>query len=268
MPILTPMQTNMCMHMRPLAGMNVFPGADMCTIEIMYTDMTTDMTTDMNTGMNTDMNTDTNISTETFRFSGDPPMKTPCFKSLVFPALSLCLLGVAVPALAHVGNAPHIHGSAFQAGLLHPLTGVDHLLMLLAAGMLGALVHRRLLLPAATLAAMALGALAGHALGAFSGMEMVIVAGVLLAGVAMLLPRQLNRLAWGVPLLALAHGWAHGVEADAGAVAPFMTGFLMSSVALMLAGLGLGALLQQKPRWLSLTGGSLVASAAWLFTGL
>lgn len=40
--------------------------------------------------------------------------------------LPLLLLAFSVPALAHPG-----HGAdSFQAGFLHPLTGLDHLLML------------------------------------------------------------------------------------------------------------------------------------------
>jgi hypothetical protein len=41
--------------------------------------------------------------------------------------------GFSVPALAHPG-----HGAdSFQAGFFHPLTGLDHLLMLTGAGVLG-----------------------------------------------------------------------------------------------------------------------------------
>ena len=44
--------------------------------------------------------------------------------------LPLLLLAFSVPALAHPG-----HGTdSFQAGFLHPLTGLDHLLMLTGAG--------------------------------------------------------------------------------------------------------------------------------------
>ena len=43
--------------------------------------------------------------------------------------LPLLLLAFSVPALAHPG-----HGTdSFQAGFLHPLTGLDHLLMLTGA---------------------------------------------------------------------------------------------------------------------------------------
>ncbi len=54
--------------------------------------------------------------------------------------LPLLLLAFSVPALAHPG-----HGTdSFQAGFLHPLTGLDHLLMLTGAGVLSALSGRKL----------------------------------------------------------------------------------------------------------------------------
>ena len=81
--------------------------------------------------------------------------------------LPLFLLAFSVPALAHPG-----HGTdSFQAGFLHPLTGLDHLLMLTGAGVLSALSGRKLLLPLATLGMMLAGAVAGSLLGGFSGME-------------------------------------------------------------------------------------------------
>ena len=70
--------------------------------------------------------------------------------------LPLLLLAFSVPALAHPG-----HGAdSFQAGFLHPLTGLDHLLMLTGAGVLSALSGRKLLLPFATLGMMLVGAVA------------------------------------------------------------------------------------------------------------
>ena len=77
--------------------------------------------------------------------------------------LPLLLLAFSVPALAHPG-----HGAdSFQAGFLHPLTGLDHLLMLTGAGVLSALSGRKLLLPFATLGMMLVGAVAGSLLGGF-----------------------------------------------------------------------------------------------------
>ncbi|MBH8469794.1 HupE/UreJ family protein, partial [Klebsiella pneumoniae] len=118
--------------------------------------------------------------------------------------LPLLLLAFSVPALAHPG-----HGAdSFQAGFLHPLTGLDHLLMLTGAGVLSALSGRRLLLPLATLGMMLVGAVAGSLLGGFSGMEMLIIASLAVCGVMMF--KTENRLLLAVPALAMVHGRGHG----------------------------------------------------------
>lgn len=62
--------------------------------------------------------------------------------------LAFALLLIAVPAFAHPGH----DSNPLQDGLLHPLTGLDHLLMLLGTGVLAALTGRTLALPLATLA--------------------------------------------------------------------------------------------------------------------
>ena len=115
--------------------------------------------------------------------------------------LPLLLLAFSVPALAHPG-----HGAdSFQAGFFHPLTGLDHLLMLTGAGVLSALSGRKLLLPFATLGMMLVGAVAGSLLGGFSGMEMLIIASLAVCGVMMF--KTENRLLLAVPALAMFHGW-------------------------------------------------------------
>jgi urease accessory protein len=48
---------------------------------------------------------------------------------------ALFLLMLALPAFAHPGH----DSNPLQDGLLHPLTGLDHLLMLLGTGVLAAL---------------------------------------------------------------------------------------------------------------------------------
>ncbi|HDC4318770.1 TPA: HupE/UreJ family protein, partial [Enterobacter cloacae] len=114
--------------------------------------------------------------------------------------LPLLLLAFSLPALAHPG-----HGAdSFHAGFFHPLTGLDHLLMLAGAGVLSALSGRKLLLPFATLGMMLVGAIAGSLLGGFSGMEMLIIASLGVCGVMMF--KTENRLLLAVPALAMFHG--------------------------------------------------------------
>ena len=88
---------------------------------------------------------------------------------------ALFLLMLALPAFAHPGH----DSNPLHDGLLHPLTGLDHLLMLLGTGVLAALTRRSLTLPLATLAAMFGGAVCGHLFGDVLGME-TLIAGSLL----------------------------------------------------------------------------------------
>lgn len=177
--------------------------------------------------------------------------------------LAIALLLAATPAFAHTG-----HGAeSVQAGILHPLTGLDHLLMLLGSGILAALTGRSLALPLATIAALAFGALLGQSLGSLPGMEAMILLSLLVAGIAMLTQRARGWLAAILPVLALAHGWAHGVEAGEGTFAGFAAGFLLASSTLLAAGYAAGVQLRCIPALQKLAGTGLLASAAVLIAG-
>ena len=155
--------------------------------------------------------------------------------------LPLLLLAFSVPALAHPG-----HGAdSFQAGFFHPLTGLDHLLMLAGAGVLSALSGRKLLLPFATLGMMLVGAIAGSLLGGFSGMEMLIIASLAVSGVMMF--KTENRLLLAVPALAMFHGWAHGVEMSGHSFWLFTSGFMFASATVLCASFAAGLLLRARP---------------------
>lgn len=175
---------------------------------------------------------------------------------------ALALLLVALPAFAHPGH----DANPLHDGLLHPLTGLDHLLMLLGTGVLAALTRRNLALPLATLAAMFAGAVCGHLFGDVLGMESMIAVSVLVAAAAVLLPsRQL--LALAMPVFALFHGWAHGVEATPSAFWQFSAGFVTVSGLLLLAGFAVGCLLRRHSGLQKAFGGGLLAGAAVVLAG-
>lgn len=177
--------------------------------------------------------------------------------------LALVLLLAAAPAFAHTG-----HGAeSMQAGILHPLSGLDHLLMLLGSGILAALTGRSLALPLATVGALAGGALLGQSFGSLPGMEALILLSLLVAGGALLVQRARGWLAAILPVLALAHGWAHGIEAGEGAFATFAAGFLLASSVLLAAGFAAGVQLRRVPALQKLAGSGLLASAAALIAG-
>lgn len=132
-----------------------------------------------------------------------------------FRSALLLVAALALPALAQA-HPGHDAGTSFATGALHPLTGFDHLLALVAVGLLAARMGgpARLVIPAAFLFSL----LAGVALG-FAGVQLdfvepAIAASIVVCGaLALLPPRQLPvATAALAALFAMFHGNAHGTE--------------------------------------------------------
>jgi urease accessory protein len=154
----------------------------------------------------------------------------------------LCLF--ASSAYAHTGN--HLV-TGFASGLTHPLSGLDHLLAMIAVGLWAAQLGGRALwaVPAAFVGAMVLGG--GLAWGGFSlpQVETGIAASVLVLGLLVATQRQ-----WAVPAgmaiaagFAIFHGYAHGLEMPQ-AVSParYALGFVLATVCLHGVGIAGGLL--------------------------
>jgi urease accessory protein len=166
--------------------------------------------------------------------------------------LTMALLLAGAPVFAHPGHVAH---GGFVAGLLHPLTGIDHLLALLAVGICAA---RQWALSRVFLAMMAVGALA-----AMSGMRLPLLEGgialtVLLAGLMAAAAVSLPALpaAALVGVFALWHGNAHGLELHGWTAA---AGVLLASAAV----LTVGGLLARLPL-ARLAGGAIAAAGVAL----
>jgi urease accessory protein len=173
---------------------------------------------------------------------------------------------VAGPALAHPGHVP--------SGFLHPFTGVDHLLAMLAVGVWASFlgVERRIaafLVPGAFLAMMGLGAVAG-----FGGIKLPLAEAAILASVfvfgALLFAAVRLPAVWAmaiVGIFALFHGYAHALEAPAGTAGAYALSFLAATALLVGAGVILGRLARRAlgdfgPRAL---GGLVMAGGALVF---
>jgi len=170
-------------------------------------------------------------------------------------------LAVALPAAAHPGHPD----SGFTAGLLHPLTGLDHLLALLAVGLWSREQRHGAVLPPVFLVLMALGAACAGAGLALPALETSIAATVLLlGGLVACSPVLQRRLPAQVAVVvvggcAFLHGLAHGVEL-AGAASG--AGFLLTSAALMTLGALPGARLRR------VAGAAIGAVGLCLLTGV
>jgi urease accessory protein len=150
------------------------------------------------------------------------------------------LLVTAPIAAAHPG-----HGAGFAAGAAHPLTGLDHLLVMLAVGVLAAKTGGRAVWasPAAFLALMAVGGWLARAGVAVPAVEQMVAASVCVVG--LLLARAgrfpITVMTALVGLFALFHGYAHMSEAGGAGARGYVAGFLVTTAALHAVGIAIGA---------------------------
>lgn len=162
----------------------------------------------------------------------------------------LLVLAVLTPALAqaHTGQGAHLD---LATGLLHPFSGIDHLLAMLAVGYWAKSQAARAawIIPVAFVISMVVGAIL-PALGlSWLGVEQLIASTVLLMGLLILfavrLPFWLG--AGLVALCGVTHGFAHGTEIPlGGSLAWYGLGFTLSTVALHAAGWGVASFHPQK----------------------
>ena len=140
-------------------------------------------------------------------------------------------------ALAHPG---HDTGTVL-AGAAHPLGGADHILAMVALGLLAAQIGGRALwaLPVTFVSAMLAGGLLGFAGADFPAVEPLILASVIVLGamVALALRAPMPVLVTMVAAFGAAHGWAHGAEGPATGIAAYAAGFALATALLHGAGL-------------------------------
>ena len=175
-------------------------------------------------------------------------MKAAGKRPLAFAAGLLALAAAAGPALAHPGHPGYEELGAW-AGLVHPFTGADHLLAMIAAGLWAARRGGRAmaLWPATFLAAMTAGFVLGGANPVW--LETAVLASVTVLGGLVALERRAP-MAAELAIVGAAgalHGMAHA--ADVGAAGPgFELGMLAASALLQAAGIGLGLALRRVGR--------------------
>ncbi len=181
-------------------------------------------------------------------------------KKSIIPSICMLLAGAA-PASAHPG-----HGFDFTDGLTHPISGIDHLLVMVAIGFWATAIGGRAMfvLPLTFVATMVIGALAAYA--AIPGLpatELMIALSLLVLG-ATITTRATppEWLAMGITaLFALAHGQAHGLEVMPRVnIALFVAGFAASTALLHASGLLL-ATSMRRHQWTAQAFGGLLAIA-------
>lgn len=182
---------------------------------------------------------------------------------------TLALLALALPlaAAAHTGaDGGGHHG--FAAGFLHPLTGADHLAVMVAVGLWSALAARRawpdlLWAPLAFAGMLLAGALAGLAGLQLPAVEPMIAASLLVLGLLVAARVRLPAVAAMalVGAFAVFHGLAHGHELAHGhGAAATLAGMVAATVALHGTGIAIGWALRHANAWLPRVAGAAVVA--------
>jgi urease accessory protein len=148
----------------------------------------------------------------------------------------------ACPALAHVQKG---EAAGFVTGLLHPVSGLDHVLAMVAVGLWGAQLGSPAiwLLPVCFPIVMAFGGMLGLMGVHLPGIEIGIAASGILLGAAVMVEFRppLAVAAALVAFFAIFHGHAHGTELPPGQSALlYSMGFVLATGCLHAAGIGIG----------------------------
>jgi len=153
------------------------------------------------------------------------------------------ILMTAGPAFAHVGVGPV---DTFNHGFMHPLSGIDHVLAMVAVGLFavnlgGAAIW---LVPSAFVGTMIFGGALGYYGWPLPMVEEGIGASVVVMGLAIALGVRLPTIAAMalVGIFAVFHGHAHGSEGMGLAISflPYAAGFISATALLHSAGIALG----------------------------
>lgn len=186
---------------------------------------------------------------------------------------TLLLAAFPPPVLAHVQNGS---AAGLAAGLWHPISGLDHVIAMVAVGIWGAQLGAPAiwLLPVTFPMVMAIGGSLGLMGVPLPGVEIGIALSAVLLG-AMVLAEARPPLAAAaalVGLFAIFHGHAHGTELPPGQSGMlYSLGFVVSTGCLHAAGIAIGLV----HRWpagraaLRVAGGAIAAAGlAFLWRGL
>jgi urease accessory protein len=156
--------------------------------------------------------------------------------------LILCLLLCPLTVFAHQRGGEAI---GFASGFWHPISGLDHILAMVAVGMWGAQLGAPAIwvLPVVFPMVMALGGTMGLMGIKLPGIELCIALSALALGFAVF--REARPKLWVsatiVGVFAIAHGHAHGTELPLGASGVlYSIGFVMATGLLHALGIGIG----------------------------
>jgi len=190
--------------------------------------------------------------------------------TMTFAAVALLVL--TQPALAH---GAHGVAGGFWSGVLHPVTGADHVIAMVAVGLWGAFLGRPAiwLLPVVFPLVMAFGGALGVLGVPLPHVETGIALSAVVLGLMVAAAARMPVLWAGliVGIFAIFHGHAHGTELpEAANPFAYALGFVIATGCLHLFGILFGLLTRwEKGEFAVRTGGAAVAVGGLAFlTGL
>jgi len=167
-----------------------------------------------------------------------------------YPAFFACAIAVSIAmlwpqvALAHIESG---EAGGFLSGLSHPVSGLDHIIAMVAVGLWGAQLRMPAIwvLPVAFPMMMAFGGMLGLIGMPLPGVEVGIATSAVVLG-ALILGEVRLALMFSVPIVAffaIFHGHAHGTELQEGQNAMlYSLGFVVSTGLLHASGIAIGML--------------------------
>lgn len=193
-------------------------------------------------------------------------------RSILLAAGFCC--AAASTAFAHTG-AGVAHTTGLTAGFGHPIGGLDHILAMVAVGILAAQMGGKSIwtVPAAFVAMMLVGGAAAMAGMALPFVEIGIVGSIVVLGAVIAFGRHLPMVGAMALVggLALFHGHAHGTEMPGTASGiQYAVGFVLATGLLHAAGIALGLSVRKladraAPTLIRAGGGAVMAAGATLF---
>ncbi|MBO0905660.1 HupE/UreJ family protein [Jiella sonneratiae] len=175
------------------------------------------------------------------------------------------LLATPLPAFAHLNPAEH---GSLLAGVSHPLTGLDHIAVMVLVGVWAATFGRtaRFAIPAAFVVMMLVGfglAMAGVAL---PFVEPTVLASVVAIGLLVALAVRVPAMGAAaiVGIFAIFHGHAHGSELGTAGALSYACGFAAATAVLHGAGVWIGSVAVRHAQPVAIRAAGLVGVATGL----
>lgn len=190
-------------------------------------------------------------------------------------ALAATAILLPQAALAHTGVGDT---NGFAHGFMHPIGGVDHVLAMVAVGILAAQLGGRAiwLVPAAFVGMMVVGGAIGMSGVDIPFVEIGIALSVVVLGLAVALGLNLPLVAAMalVGFFAIFHGHAHGAEMpETASGLGYGIGFVLATALLHAAGVGIGLAIGRigsaaSPRITQVAGGAMTIAGVAMLSGI